>query len=287
MAVRPTRYHERMLETAAHSGKLIRLGQVVAEAVSETLWPTRCAVCDAPGTLLCDRCRTNLPYLDHWRSCPRCGAPYGSTLCTECCKTMLTAKDLARLPFDACVSVIAHDPPATRLVTVYKDQGEQRLSAILASLMAEVVPPGWIARTEGPDGVAGLAPAPPGGPAATGQRPSQALTYVPSTAAAYRKRGFDHAELMASCLSDELGLPLFRAFERPRSKDQRNLGKRERLGNMEGRFRLHEGLGSPLPSSVILVDDVYTTGATLMSAASALRAQGVERIRCLTFARVW
>ncbi|MFQ9179366.1 MAG: ComF family protein [Eggerthella lenta] len=72
---------------------------------------------------------------------------------------------------------------------------------------------------------------------------------------------------------------------RPRSRDQRALARRDRLANMEGRFIPLPG-ASAFPS-VILVDDVYTTGATLFAATDAVRVAGAATVRCLTFARVW
>ena len=49
--------------------------EAAAQAVAETLWPTRCAICDEPGELLCERCRSEPPFIDLWRACPICGAP--------------------------------------------------------------------------------------------------------------------------------------------------------------------------------------------------------------------
>lgn len=63
---------------AANIANTIALyGLGAAEALAETVWPTRCAVCDAPGEPLCEHCRTALRYVDWWRACPRCGAPFG------------------------------------------------------------------------------------------------------------------------------------------------------------------------------------------------------------------
>ena len=99
------------------------------------------------------------------------------------------------------------------------------------------------------------------------------------------RRGFDHGEELAQALADRLGLAVAPVLARPRSRDQRALARRDRLANMEGRFIPLPG-ASAFPS-VILVDDVYTTGATLFAATDAVRVAGAATVRCLTFARVW
>ena len=106
------------------------------EVACETLWPTRCAVCDASGDLLCDACAARLPYIDTWRACPRCGAPFGRVQCTECNRIMLAAGNRERLPVERMASALVLTPSARRVVCAYKDQGERRLAAVMARLMA-------------------------------------------------------------------------------------------------------------------------------------------------------
>ena len=105
--------------------------------------------------------------------------------------------------------------------------------------------------------------------------------------AARRRRGFDHGEELAAAVACRLELDVAPLLARPRSRDQRALARRDRLANMEGRF-------IPLPSasappSVIVVDDVYTTGATLARPSDAVRC--CRRPNCPArlhhFARVW
>ena len=145
-----------------------------AEALAETLWPTRCAVCDAPGEVLCDACRSALPYLDWWRACPVCGAPFGRVQCSECNPVVLGRAGRDTVPYDGCASAVTFGEAPARIVRTYKDQGERRLAEPLACLMARARPPSW--------------------------RP-EAVTFVPATSAARRRRGFDHAELLARGLA--------------------------------------------------------------------------------------
>lgn len=240
--------------------KALLYGHAASEALAEVLWPTRCAVCDAPGEVLCDACRRRLPYLDWWRACPACGAPYGRVQCTECNRTMLSGTEYARPPFASCASAVVYAEGAPRIIRAYKDHGERRLAADIARIMLPAAHPTWLAE-------------------------AQALTAVPATAKARRHRGFDHMAEIAKELSSLTGIPLVHPFARPRNLDQRGLGRAERMANLAGRIRTTPG--ASIPRSILLIDDVYTTGATLFSASEALAAAGAKCVRCLTFARVW
>lgn len=233
---------------------------IAKEAFLETLWPTRCAVCDAPGHLICPDCLLRLPYIDQLRACPICGSAYGAVLCCTCSSFRLGNKELEHPTFDACRCAVDLDARTGRIATIYKDQGEQRLAESMAAIMAEITPLAWQ------------------------NTPGAAVTFIPDRKDALNRRGFDHGELLARAYADTLGLPLVPLFQRPQADDQRNLGRHGRFANMDGRFRLLPDLPE-LPEHIILVDDVFTTGATLLAASATLKAGGVQTVRCVTFAR--
>lgn len=232
------------------------MARFAGEVVAETLWPTRCAVCDTLGTVLCERCAGALPNVDWWRACHRCGAPFGRVQCDLCNPVSLSRIGREELPYAGCASAVLFDDRAGRVVRVFKDQGEQRLSSVMAAMMTRMVPPDWR---------------------------FDAVTFVPATLAAVRYRGFDHARLVARDVAGELGLACTETLARPKTRDQRALTGAQRIANLAGRFH---AIDCAMPRRVLLVDDVYTTGATLCAATDALHEAGCDRVYCLTFARV-
>lgn len=106
------------------------------------------------------------------------------------------------------------------------------------------------------------------------------LVPVPSSPAACRRRGFDHALLLARAAARKLpagstAAPLLMRVRRTR--DQAGLGAGERTANLAGAVAVHPGAGRRVAGRrVVVVDDLMTTGATLAEAIRALRAAGIE-----------
>ena len=229
------------------------------EVLLETLWPVRCACCEAYGSLLCDECMLNLGYIDTWKACPVCGSPFGRKQCCDCSTTMLEPLGYERPPYEACVSAVNLDADTGRLVTLYKDAGDRGLADVMALVMDRVTPPAWRAS-------------------------AQALAYIPAGESALRRRGWDHGETLAEAYGRRLCLPVLRLFERPRAVDQRILTRAGRFRNMANAISLKSG--ATVPASVILVDDVYTTGSTLFAATERIKEVRPDaQVRCITFAR--
>jgi predicted amidophosphoribosyltransferase len=99
-----------------------------------------------------------------------------------------------------------------------------------------------------------------------------AVTWVPTTTRRRRDRGFDQAELLARAVARRLGLPCRGLLRRQAGSPQtgRPLAAR-RAGPTLTAAR-------PVPATILLVDDVVTSGATLTAAALALRAAGATRV---------
>ena len=109
---------------------------------------------------------------------------------------------------------------------------------------------------------------------------SGAIVPVPPAPSRLRRRGFDPAGELAARLAEQLEAPLEQCLVRRGGRRQVGRRRAERIGQPP---RIHAT--ATAPRSVVLVDDVLTTGATLTACAHALRAAGAARVVAITFAR--
>jgi predicted amidophosphoribosyltransferase len=109
---------------------------------------------------------------------------------------------------------------------------------------------------------------------------SGAMVPVPPAPSRLRLRGFDPAGELAAALAERLQAPLEPCLVRRGGGRQVGRRRAERVGHPP---QIHAR--GQVPRSVVLVDDVLTTGATLTACARALRAAGAARVVALTFAR--
>jgi predicted amidophosphoribosyltransferase len=105
---------------------------------------------------------------------------------------------------------------------------------------------------------------------------------APSRRSAARRRGGDPVSAMAVAAATTMARVGVAAGVAPclytggRARDSVGLDAGDRVANLAGRIRFRERAGPPRGSPVVLVDDVVTTGATLLASVTALRASGIE-----------
>jgi predicted amidophosphoribosyltransferase len=190
--------------------------------------------------------------------CAACGryCRADAVLCTRCSRTLAAATPiLAGGPqgIDRVWSSAPHDGVARSLVGALKFR---RLLPV-AELMADRMH--WLA---------------------PGHLLGGAVVPVPAAPPRLRRRGFDPAGELAAALATRLELELAPCLARRGSGHQVGRRRAERIGHPP---RI-EAVGEA-PRSVLLVDDVLTTGATLTACAAALREAGARRVVALTFTR--
>ena len=111
--------------------------------------------------------------------------------------------------------------------------------------------------------------------------PEMTVTYVPMWKKKEQERGFNQAEMVAKLVAAGHQITL---LERSReTKPMFGLSKIERQKNIENVFRFVGGKAAP--EKVMLVDDVWTTGATMRECAKVLKQNGVKIVWGLTLAR--
>lgn len=249
------------------------------EALAELLWPTRCVSCNLPGELLCDGCRSTLPWIEQRFACPICGAPNGWLTCTECdrsrdrdneCHLLDQEVPMTSWPVRSTICSFPFQGVGAALVSTLKDGHELRLAPVMAAAIATSLDEarGWDARDGRPRFDA---------------LHTDVICFVPATATAYARRGFDHMELVSNALGGFLNLPVLDVLARHNAKDQRTLGKQERARNLEGTI---EVVADVHGLNVLLADDVITTGSSIRACAEALFAQGAASVTACSLARV-
>jgi predicted amidophosphoribosyltransferase len=184
------------------------------------------------------------------RTCAGCGTP-GLGLCPSC-RALLGSRPVGLVRPSPCppglpevAALSPYQGEVKRLLLAHKEKGQLGLTAPLGSGLAAAV------RVHSLGAVL--------------------LCPVPSSPSAVRQRGHDHAMRLARAAARTLGVEARRLLVPARAvADQAGLTTRQRAENVAGALRATGVPGLP----VIVVDDVMTTGATLVEAARALTAQG-------------
>ena len=213
----------------------------------DLLLPRRCVACGAAADTLCSSCLLELRPLGR-PCCGCCGAPtaWPVARCRECSGRLLS--------FTTARAAVAYAGPARALVRAWKERGLRHVAALAAELV--------VAHVERPA--------------------ADVITYIPPDGDRSLKRGHHPAQRLARELAAGWDLELRPLLARTRRVDrQATLPLAERRRNVRGAFRA----SGDVPSRVVLVDDVYTSGATVNAGASALRAGGARHVEVVTFAR--
>lgn len=113
---------------------------------------------------------------------------------------------------------------------------------------------------------------------------ADAILAVPVSPDRLRERGFNQSHELAKRMAGYWNIPLLNNVTRRDGLRQKGLSRSERLQNLESAFEFEPTAHIRLPKRVVLIDDVLTTGSTLLSLADYLREQGVEEVSALVVA---
>jgi len=238
-----------------------RLGMIIHSLVDTVLPPT-CLSCDAVVARqggVCPHCWSQLQFIEK-PVCPVYGTPFSQDLGPQA----LSAQAIADPPeFDRARSVVIYEAVSRSIINGLKFSDRSDLAPWMAR---------WMARAG-----ADLA------------EPGALIVPVPLHRGRLFARRFNQSAELARHLSSIWGLDFHgeMLMRRRATRQQVGLGASGRWRNVRGAFQV------PLDQQInvhaqhlILIDDVFTTGATVRACARALRRKGARKIDCLTFARV-
>jgi ComF family protein len=227
------------------------------------LYPEICKLCGQNRArkdqgYVCDQCRSAVKFLEP-PFCERCGLPYegaitGTFECGNC-------QDL-KLHFHSARSAVVATEKILETIHLYKYSRALWFEPFLAGLLIERAHPVLAAGAW------------------------DAVVPVPLHSAKLREREFNQAERLSRRLSEATGIPVEASLVRRvvPTRTQTLLSREERLANMRNAFMAADGLNLS-GKTLVLVDDVMTTGATTSACAKVLRQAGADKVCVWTVAR--
>lgn len=219
------------------------------------LYPERCPVClrlaMPKGAGIHSKCRNKLDKIKE-PVCFKCGMPLASEE-EEYCKVCLQEPDRG---WDSGRSLFPYHGVMEKALQLVKKEGTQEFVRFFAKQIKE----SQMAFIQ--------------------QVAPECIVPVPLHSSKLRSRGFNQAELLAEAVGEETGLPVRTLLlKRKKTKDQKSLSRNLRRKNVKDAFCVDkEEMNSKVPVSVLLLDDVSTTGSTLTACANVLKAHGVKQV---------
>ena len=233
------------------------------QALIDFLFPPKCLLCgeslgELPDDHPCPLCFSRIKFFSHPR-CPRCGLGFGDTpgedhLCSPC----LTEERY----FTRARAIGPYEGLMVEAISRFKYQGSSRLAKTLGTLLAEYKDPDFPFSD------------------------FELVLCVPLHPHRLRQRGFNQSLLLARWVSRAHSLPLdFTALQRTRhTQPQTQLSGYERHKNIRGAFEVRRP-ELIAEKQILLIDDVFTTGATVQECAKVLLKAGAKQVDVLTLAR--
>ena len=247
-----------LVKSGSVAGALGRLGTLLLD----TLYPPVCLSCDAPvatADALCTACFMKLRAISA-PMCPVLGLPFEVSLGPGA----LSAEAIADPPpFDRARAAVIYNDVARTIVSRLKYGDRPELARFCARLMTQAGRELWTAEP--------------------------VLVPVPLHRFRLMRRLYNQSALLARALGRRANKPcaLDALVRRRATPTQAEKGFRERHRNVRGAFAVSPRWQAEIAGRrVVLVDDVYTSGATIKECARALRAAGAAKVHVLTLARV-
>lgn len=231
----------------------------IIAALKNLIFPRdiKCLVCDTELSQnthysLCDKCLQALPY-NNGKTCLKCGAPIHSMA-----KHCLNCKNHS-FKFTRCYAPLKYNGLATKLIKDLKYNNKKYYSQTLGNLIVS----SYIENNLNCD----------------------IVIPVPLHAKRQQARGFNQAELLCTMLQEKLTLfvDTKSVVRLKNTLTQTHLKKSEREQNVKDAFKVLDK-NAVKGKTVLIVDDVYTTGSTLNELSKVLLKSGAQKVYCITLA---
>lgn len=205
------------------------------------------------GQEFCDECLKLLPYNDG-AICEHCGRKLiqFSHYCSTCKQRLVS--------LDTCRSCFNYQPPISKLIKKAKYDGARYLLDYFAKEMSNLYFQNYFN--------------------------ADYLTFVPMTKKAQKRRGYNQSQILAQKLSERIKVPVLDCLVKThKTKRQATLNKEERIKNLLDSFKVVDKKAVK-GKSILIVDDVTTTGATAQVIAERLKNAGALKVYLITVASV-
>lgn len=220
-------------------------------------FPKVCVGCKTLGSYLCSNCFSYLSFTTT-EICLLCGRGSFDGLTHPYCKGKYT--------IDGAFSSIKYERTAKRLIYAFK---YKPYVTDLQSLLGELLYEGLLQKELFVKHC---------------QTHLAVFVPIPLHKRRLQKRGYNQADILAKILSEKFGIAIIPLLKRVKhTNSQVGLSAKERKENIQGAFAIKENWHPDM--SVFLVDDVLTTGSTLLEAASVLKKNGCKKVYGVTLAR--
>lgn len=238
------------------------VADTIRQTLAKMLFPQICLICGCDSGLghpLCDACFTGFLQKAESASftktdteaCLKCGRPLisSSVLCTTCRNAPIFSA------IDRIIPLYGYNQQGQELLATWKIHGMRGLSGCFSRWLAIVL-------------------------RFSGLPPDVTVIPVPPRPGKMREKGWDQIEELVSLLEKDCSVKILRGLRRTGGLQQKKLGRLARTHNLKGYIEVIEG--QTLPDTVVLLDDLMTTGATLDSCAEALKSAGCRKVYGLT-----
>lgn len=230
----------------------------IAATIENAVFPPSCPICGSPRVIrngrrlnICPWCQDTINYIDE-PACIKCGKSLENDkeYCTDCMKTEHV--------FDQAISLYEYSDGIKQSIYRFKYHNKREYAQVYAEEIAHKC--GMVIRAWNP----------------------QVIIPVPIHVSKLASRGYNQAALIADSLGEQMGIRiddnyLFRVRKTTPMKELTNI---ERIKNLQNAFQIKEN--SIIYKKVLIVDDIYTTGATIDACAKCLKAYGTDKVYAVT-----